>query len=62
MQNMRCFFNFSVFILLLALLSGCIRLQAGYVTENSKERKERTVGIDTEKLIENKKTSGDITT
>ncbi len=62
MQNMRSFFNFTVFILLFALLSGCIRLQAGYVTETPKERKEHTVGLDTSKLIEGKQTTGNITT
>ena len=53
-----------IFILGFFLISGCIRLvgKAGYYHETPEETKERVVGFDTAKILEDKQTKGSITT
>jgi len=52
-----------VFILLIAVCSGCVRLvgKAGYVKETPEERTSKTVGFDTDELFAGQKTKGSIT-
>ena len=66
MRNMRFLFNFKSLLFFSGLIlsltfPGCIRMQAGYYTNSGKERKERTVALDTGKLIEGKQEKGSIT-
>ncbi len=52
-----------VFIFVVAMLSGCIRLvgKAGYVKETPTERTSKTVGFDTAELLDSQKAEGSVT-
>ena len=67
MLNMLSLFKFKAKILFVFLsvaigCSGCIRLQGGYFVETPQERKQKTVALDTRRLFEDQKTTGNITT
>ena len=55
--------SFLIFILVLFLLSGCIRLvgKAGYYKQTPEETKDSVVGFDTAKILENKQAKGSMT-